>query len=613
MAQENQTLLSKYLAIFLVVSGYWVVSICTVFINKTLLSDLHLDAPFFINFSQTLITVLICLMKKQLSKMYPDRFSFPLTDVTDWYTIKAILPVSIMFTTMIATNNLCLKYVSVAFYYIGRSLTTIFNVTLTYFILGETTSKRCIFFCLVIIFGFYLGVDQEHTAGDLSVIGTFFGIAGSLSLSLFSILTKKVLPKVNGEIWALSYANNVYATILFLPMMILNGEISELTNYKNIDDLYFWGFITIGGICGFAIGFFTSLQIKCLPPEISFSVHFRSDAQHFRYGEGMRANGAGHLLVPGDEVRAVVVLELDCPAGFRRIRQGQADGHGGASSGSAVVQQSYNARFRYEPTLFNTLTIKDGSNITLNCLKNNYKNKPKVNWEKMPCIKNYQDEECDTAQIYSLKNKNSWNYLPEFKNKPNLNMHFVKNMAGIYRCLQKGKVKKMWILKEASSEIFSVSLDVANTTSYNTIHFTLRCNVSSKLPVQIIWFKKCESWQQSSIKEDGEYYCHIRHGVTLYNTDASYISKLKFYGEFTDSGTYVCVALTNYGKYNKSVDIHVPNVYKEDAFSLFSLFLIPIVLFIPIVIIWFCYFKRKQKLEKIQKYNAVTQNVNPQI
>lgn len=70
-----------------------------------------------------------------------------------------------MFTCMIATNNLCLKYVSVAFYYIGRSLTTIFNVLFTYMILGEKTSKSCVFFCGMIIFGFYLGVDQESLAG----------------------------------------------------------------------------------------------------------------------------------------------------------------------------------------------------------------------------------------------------------------------------------------------------------------------------------------------------------------------------------------------------------------------------------------------------------------
>lgn len=37
---------------------------------------------------------------------------------------------------MITFNNLCLKYVGVAFYYIGRSLTTVFNVLMTWILLG---------------------------------------------------------------------------------------------------------------------------------------------------------------------------------------------------------------------------------------------------------------------------------------------------------------------------------------------------------------------------------------------------------------------------------------------------------------------------------------------
>ena len=45
---------------------------------------------------------------------------------------------------MITTNNLCLKNVGVAFYYVGRSLTTVFNVLLTYLILGNNTSLRYI-------------------------------------------------------------------------------------------------------------------------------------------------------------------------------------------------------------------------------------------------------------------------------------------------------------------------------------------------------------------------------------------------------------------------------------------------------------------------------------
>nr|XP_023011487.1 GDP-fucose transporter 1 [Leptinotarsa decemlineata] len=262
MPVEETSLLSKYITIFFVVSGYWVVSISTVFVNKTLLSNINLDAPMFIALSQTLITALICVLKKKLSRKYPGKFRFPDVDVWDWYTIKGILPLSIIFTSMIATNNLCLKYASVTYYYIGRSLTTIFNVVFTYLILGEKTSKRCVVCCAIIIFGFWMGVDQENLAGSLSVAGFVFGILGSLSLSLYSIFTKKALPKVNGEIWALSYVNNVYATIILTPLMAINGELTELYNYSDLLKTYFWVIITIGGVCGFTIGFFTTMQIK---------------------------------------------------------------------------------------------------------------------------------------------------------------------------------------------------------------------------------------------------------------------------------------------------------------------------------------------------------------
>ncbi|XP_060534743.1 GDP-fucose transporter 1 [Cylas formicarius] len=258
----KKTLLRRYVVIFLVVCGYWVVSISTVFVNKALLSHIDLEAPLFIAFSQTVITALICYGKKLASRSCPDRVSFPDIDVTDPCTVRSILPLSIMFTSMIATNNLCLKYVSVSFYYIGRSLTTVFNVLLTYFILGEKTSKSCVACCAVIVFGFWLGVDQENLAGSLSVAGTAFGILGSLSLSAYSIWTKKVLPVVNGEVWALSYANNVYASVLFVPMIVSNGELPALWSYTNLTRPSFLLILTGGGVCGFLIGFFTALQIK---------------------------------------------------------------------------------------------------------------------------------------------------------------------------------------------------------------------------------------------------------------------------------------------------------------------------------------------------------------
>jgi GDP-fucose transporter C1 len=70
-----------------------------------------------------------------------------------------------MFVGMIAFNNLCLKYVSVSFYMVVRSLTTVFNVLLTYLFFGERTSMKAMFCCLMIIAGFLLGIDQEKGLG----------------------------------------------------------------------------------------------------------------------------------------------------------------------------------------------------------------------------------------------------------------------------------------------------------------------------------------------------------------------------------------------------------------------------------------------------------------
>lgn len=258
---SSKSLLQTYLTIFIVVAAYWIVSILTVFVNKALLSDIDLDAPLFIAFYQTVITALICILIKNFSSMFTE-WQFPETKVFYWQTIRDVLPLTIMFTTMIVANNLCLKYVSVAFYYIGRSLTTIFNVVFTYLILNDTTSKKCLLCCFFIVFGFLLGVDQENLAGSLSVTGTIFGIVGSLSLSLYSIFTKKVLPKVNQEVWLLSYYNNIYASIILYFIILFNGEISEVLKYDKLLQPMFWIIMTVGGVCGFSIGFLTSLQIK---------------------------------------------------------------------------------------------------------------------------------------------------------------------------------------------------------------------------------------------------------------------------------------------------------------------------------------------------------------
>ena len=64
--------------------------------------------------------------------------------------LRQTLPLSVVFVGMITFNNLCLKHVGVAFYYVGRSLTTVFNVVGRSYLLHRLAvcACACLFSCL---------------------------------------------------------------------------------------------------------------------------------------------------------------------------------------------------------------------------------------------------------------------------------------------------------------------------------------------------------------------------------------------------------------------------------------------------------------------------------
>ncbi|EGD81696.1 GDP-fucose transporter 1 [Salpingoeca rosetta] len=263
----EDALFQRSMKIVSVVALYWYgfVSISMVFLNKHLLSDVDLKAPMFVTWFQCVVAV----VASYFLGMFRDAASFMNMFPTFEYDIakaKEILPLSAVFVGMIAFNNLCLKEVGVPFYNVGRSLTTLFNIVLSYVMLHQSTSVRALGMCAIIVMGFFLGVDQEGDEGELSMIGVFYGIMASLCVALNAIYIKKVLPVVNGDSWLLMAYNNANATLLFLPVILLFQEVPQIVASPDIFRPSYWVLMSIAGFFGIAIGLVTMLQVSVTSP-----------------------------------------------------------------------------------------------------------------------------------------------------------------------------------------------------------------------------------------------------------------------------------------------------------------------------------------------------------
>ena len=67
---------------------------------------------------------------------------------------------------------------------------------------------------------------------------------------------------VDENIWQLSLYNNVNASVLFLPLILIAGEVQNVAEAEEVFSGWFWFTMIVGGVFGFAIGYVTGLQIQ---------------------------------------------------------------------------------------------------------------------------------------------------------------------------------------------------------------------------------------------------------------------------------------------------------------------------------------------------------------
>ena len=139
--------------------------------------------------------------------------------------------------------------------------------------LGQTLSLQVVTCCGIIVSGFLLGIKEEHSSSSdnqsdtgFSLSGIVCGVIASLSVALYAIFTKRVLPVVDSNIWRLQFYNNLNALILLFPVLLLMGEATVLQKFQFWSSSTFWGLLVTAGVFGIAIGYITALQIQVTSP-----------------------------------------------------------------------------------------------------------------------------------------------------------------------------------------------------------------------------------------------------------------------------------------------------------------------------------------------------------
>ena len=93
--------------------------------------------------------------------------------------------------------------------------------------------------------------------------GTLYGVSSSLFVSLNSIQTKKTLPLLQDSHWRITLYNNVNASLLFFPLVVVSegGELLRMYVEGEMDSAFMFMVLT-SGVMGFLIGIVTVLQVR---------------------------------------------------------------------------------------------------------------------------------------------------------------------------------------------------------------------------------------------------------------------------------------------------------------------------------------------------------------
>lgn len=133
-----------------------------------------------------------------------------------------------------------------------------FTVGFSWFLLGTRSTPRTLLAIGLVCLGFMLGVSVE--SATVSLVGTAFGVASSVTTAVHAIVVKRSLPVVGGNTLDLVYYQNLLSAVVFAPFIVLTGEAGIVADmlfgvgeYAGAFGTFMWGaLITVRRACSLA-------------------------------------------------------------------------------------------------------------------------------------------------------------------------------------------------------------------------------------------------------------------------------------------------------------------------------------------------------------------------
>ena len=247
---------------FLSIIFYLLCSQTCTYTNKFILSNNNgkADALFVTWFQNFVEFFLILFLSNPFFKKCHKQIFPPLAYSFQHFIV--VFPCVILFVTTFLLNNKCMESLPLTSYQISRSLTILFNVLFTFVFLHKKTTLKEFLCCLGVTTGFIIGIEGDI---DFNLKGLIYGISSSLSLSLYSVFSRKSIDILNGNQFVLIEYIIPFSIIILSFFVALNQGFNVFFENHNFN---FWLSQIIGGIFGTLINIASFACIKYTSPII---------------------------------------------------------------------------------------------------------------------------------------------------------------------------------------------------------------------------------------------------------------------------------------------------------------------------------------------------------